>query len=101
MAESFLCETELLLREACEKLEANACDEPLSSAAVRLVQCAMRAVAILAWPEKDAASEMLGYARAAVTAAVYATWEIDGRVRRGGAPAGSTAAGRPHVDDVR
>lgn len=82
MTDAFLAETELLLRAAYEKLDVNSGNEPLSSAAARIVQCAIEAVTILDQPSMVSAGEMISCARAAVTAATYAMREVDGRDRR-------------------
>ncbi|GAB4588339.1 hypothetical protein [Nocardia sp. IFM 10818] len=82
MTDTLHTEVAQLLRAAHEKLNANPGDEPLSSAAARLVECAIEAVAILEEPNTGSAVEMMGIARAAVTAATYATREVDGRDRR-------------------
>ncbi|WP_036527845.1 hypothetical protein [Nocardia sp. CNY236] len=75
-------EIESLLRVAHGKLTTSRADEPLSAAVTRLVECAIEAVGILREPDSRSAVEMIGYARAAVTAATYALREVDGRDRR-------------------
>jgi hypothetical protein len=89
-----LVETEKLLRAAYEKLAVASGDGPLSAATARLVECALDAVALLQQPERETALEMMGCARAAVTAASYAVREVDGRdrVARWRLPRGGSSA---------